>query len=168
MPSFVATVTPTSDLTKKGRQESVRWEDAQEKAFVTLRESLVHRPILCLPDCNKTCFAYQCVELWKIFPITYGSKKLSSAERKHFTIEKCLAIVWGVSKFRLYLAGKPFVLHTDHQPLSFLKDAKFQNNRIMQWALTLQEYDYTMKNIPGNDNVIANYLSHLVVDFENC
>ena len=104
----------------------------------------------------------------RFFPITYGSKKLSSAERKHFTIEKCLAIVWGVSKFRLYLAGKPFVLHTDHQPLSFLKDAKFQNNRIMQWALTLQEYDYTMKNIPGNDNVIANYLSHLVVDFENC
>ena len=31
-------------------------EDAQEKAFVTLRESLVRRPILRLPDHNKTLF----------------------------------------------------------------------------------------------------------------
>ena len=32
----------------------MRWEDAQEKAFVTLRESLVRRPFLRLPDHNKT------------------------------------------------------------------------------------------------------------------
>ena len=50
MPSFAAIATPPSDLTKKGLQESVRWEDAQEKTFVTLCESLVHRPILHLLD----------------------------------------------------------------------------------------------------------------------
>ena len=38
IPSFAA---PLSYLTKKGLPESVRREDAQEKAFVTLRESLV-------------------------------------------------------------------------------------------------------------------------------
>ena len=32
----------------------MRWEDAHEKAFVILRESLVHRPILRLRDHNKT------------------------------------------------------------------------------------------------------------------
>ena len=156
-------------------------EDAQEKAFVTLRESLVRRPILRLPDHNKTFIlrpdASNCglgVALMqehkgRFFPIAYGSKKLTSAERKNSTIEKeCLAIVWGVSKFRLCLAGKPFVLQTDHQPLTFLKDAKFRNNRIMRWALALQGYDYTVKDIPGKDNVVANYLSRLVVDSENC
>ena len=57
MPSFAAIAAPLSDLTKKGLPESVRWEDAQEKAFVTnLRESLVRRPILRLPDHNKTSF----------------------------------------------------------------------------------------------------------------
>ena len=56
MPSFAAMAAPLSDLTKKGLPESVRWEDAQEKAFVTLRESLVRRPILRLPDHNKTSF----------------------------------------------------------------------------------------------------------------
>ena len=54
IPSFVAVAAPPSDLTKKGLPESVRWENAQEKAFVTLRESLERRPILRLPDHNKT------------------------------------------------------------------------------------------------------------------
>ena len=102
MPSFVATAAPLSDLTKKGTPESVRWEDDQEKAFVTLRENLVRRPILCLPDHNKT-FILRTVDLGlrlyrntkeDFFPIAYGSKKLTSAKRTHSTIEKeCLAIV---------------------------------------------------------------------------
>ena len=54
MPSVAAIAAPLSDLTKKGLPESVRWENAQEKTFVTLRESLVRRPILRLPDHNKT------------------------------------------------------------------------------------------------------------------
>ena len=75
----------------------------------------------------------------RFFSIAYGSKKLTSAEQKYSTIEKeRLAIEWGVLKFRLYLAGKSFVLQTDHQPLTFLKDAKFRNDRIMRWALALQ------------------------------
>ena len=141
MPSFAVIAAPLSDLTKKRLPESVKWDDAQEKAFVTLRENLVRRPILRLPHHNKTFIlrndASNCgLGAWlmqehegRFFPIAYGSKKLTSAERKYSTIEKeYLAIVWGVSKFRLHLAGKPFVLQTDHQPLTFLKDAKFRND----------------------------------------
>ena len=89
MPSFAAITAPRSDVTKKGLTESVRWEDAQEKAFVTLRESQVHKPILLLSDHNKT-FILRTVELWgaalvqehegRFFPVAYGSKKLTSAD----------------------------------------------------------------------------------------
>ena len=131
MPSFAAMVVPLSDLTKKGLPKSVRWEDAQEKVFVTLRESLVCRPIRRLPD-HKTIIlrtdALNCglgavlmqEHKGRFFSIANGSKKLTSAERKYSTIEKeCLAIVWEVLKFCLYLAGKPFILQTDHQPSLF-------------------------------------------------
>ena len=74
------------------------------------------------------------------------------------------AIVWEVSIFRLYLAGKPFILQTDHQPLTFLNNAKFKNDQIMRWALALQGHDYTVKDIPGKNNVLADFLSRIVID----
>ena len=114
MPSFAAIAALLSDLTKKGLSQSVRWEDAQERVFVTLRESLVRRPILRLPNHNKTFIlrtdALNCglkaalmqEHEGNFFPIAYGSKKLTFAERKYSTIEKeCLTIVWVVLKFRL-------------------------------------------------------------------
>ena len=93
----------------------------------------------------------------KYYPIEYGSKKLTSAEQRYSTLEKeCQAIVWGVSKFRQYLVDKPFILQTDHQPLTFLNDAKFKNDQIIKhWALALQGYDYTMKDIPRENNVLV-------------
>ena len=102
MSSFATIVAPLSDLTKKGLLESVRWEDAQEKSFVTLRESLVPRPILRLPDHNKSFILHTAASNCglgaalmpehegRFFPIAYGSKKLTSAERKYSTIKKVL------------------------------------------------------------------------------
>ena len=122
IPSSAEIAAQLNDLIKKRLPESVRWEDAQEKAFVTLRESLVRRPILHLPDHNKTFIlrtdASNCglgaalmqEHEGRFFPIAYGKKKLTSAERRYSTIEKeCLAIAWGVAKFRLYLVSKMMV-----------------------------------------------------------
>ena len=89
--------------------------------------------------------------------------KLFSAECKYSTLEwKCLAIVWRMTKFQFYLAGKPFILQTDHKPLTYLNQAKFQNDRIMRWALALQGYDNKVESIPGKDNVVADYLSRII------
>ena len=139
---------------------------------MTLQERLLKKPILKLPDHQKP------FSLWtdastcgliaslmqehddKLFPVAYASKILSSAECKYSTLEReYLAIVWVMTKFRLHLAGKPFILQTDHKPLSYLNQAKFQNNRIMRWALALQGYDYKVESIPGKDNAVADYLS---------
>ena len=177
IPSFAAIAASLSDLTRKGLPERVRWDEPQEKAFVTLRESLLRRPVLRLPDHAKPFVfrtdASNCglgaalmPELdEKYYPVAYGSKKLTSAERRYSSLEKeCLAIVWRVSKFRLYLTGEPFILQTDHQPLTFLNKAKFKNHRIMRCALALQRHDYTVKNISGKDSLLADYLSHIVID----
>ena len=70
--------------------------------------------------------------------------------------------MWDITKFRLYLAGKPFILQTDHQPLAYTNRIKYQNDRIMPWALVLQGYDYTVQDIPGKNNVAADYLSRVM------
>ena len=93
-------------------------------------------------------------------PVAFASRKLQPCETRYSTIEKeCLAIVWGVTKFQEYLYGTEFLLETDHQPLQYLRNAQFQNGRLMRWALTLQPYRFLLRAIHGRDNVGADCLS---------
>ena len=172
IPSFAAVAAPLSDLTRKGMPNKIIWGEAQEKAFLALQAALLKRPILKLPNHAKdfilrtdasnvglgAALMQECNG--KLHPVAFASKKLTSAESKYSTLEKeCLAVVWGINKFRLFLAGKPFVLQTDHQPLAYLNKTKYQNDRVMRWALALQSYDFHVQDIAGKNNLMADYLS---------
>ncbi|KAK3767536.1 hypothetical protein RRG08_003968 [Elysia crispata] len=99
----------------------------------------------------------------KPYPVSYGSKKLTAAERNYSTVEKeCLAIVWGVKKFELYQQGVPFVLQTDHHPLNYLNSAKFVNTCVMRWAMYLQNFNMRLEYIKGSQNVGADNMSRVV------
>ena len=64
------------------------------------------------------------------------------------TIEKeCLAIVWSIKRFHLYLYGVSFVLQMYHEPLKYMNSAKFANGRLMRWAMFLQGYSITVEAI---------------------
>jgi len=98
----------------------------------------------------------------ELFPVAYASRKLSQRERAYSTMEReCLALVWGVQKFQLYLYGREFVLQTDHQPLVYLNRCKVTNSRIMRWALFLQSYSIRIEAIKGSLNVGADYMSRI-------
>ena len=172
IPTFAAVAAPLTDLTRKGQPNKSPWGQAQEKAFSSLQDCLLKRPILRLPDHSKPFILRTDASNFglgaalmqqhdeKLYPVAYASKKLAPAETKYSTLEKeCLGIVWGITKFWLYLAGKPFILQTDHHPLAYINKTKYQNDRIMRWTLALQGYDYTVQDIPGKDNVAADYLS---------
>ncbi|XP_052696354.1 uncharacterized protein LOC128175021 isoform X2 [Crassostrea angulata] len=75
--------------------------------------------------------------------VANASMKMKDSEFRYSTIEKeCLAIVWTVNKFQLYLYGREFLIETDHQSLMYLNRAKVINARIMRLALGLQSYRY--------------------------
>ena len=169
---FAAIAVPLTDMLKRRASEKLNWDEQSIDSFNKLRLSLVTRPILNLPDNSKTfCLRTDAssVGIGAVLfqytddipmPVAYASKKLLSRERNYAVIEReCLAIVWGVEKFKMYLYGKLFVIETDHQPLAHLKKAKLENSRLMRWALILQEYKFRVVYISGKDNYCADMLS---------
>ena len=175
IPNFAAIAAILSDFTRKGQPSKVEWGDTQEKAYQTIKILLTIDPILRLPDPEKT-FVLRTDALdygigavliqeheGKLFLICYASKKLSDAEGNYSTIEKeCLAVVWGIKRFHVYLYGVRFVLQTDHEPLKYMNRAKFTNHRLMRWAMFLQSYNMKVEAMKGSDIVEADYLSRVM------
>jgi len=97
--------------------------------------------------------------------IAYASRKLLPRESNYSTIEKeCLAVVWALKFFRIYLYGQAFVIQTDHQPLAWLQRMKDSNSRLTRWALAVQPYCLTMVHRRGLDNGNADGLSRGALD----
>ena len=174
VPHFASIAAPLTDLTKKGSPNVIDFGEGQRRAFETLKKCISQEPVLRLPDFTKT-FILQTdasdvgagAALMQVFddrkhPIAFFSKKFSAREHAYSTVEKeCLAVVWGIHKFKLYLYGVEFILETDHEPLSFIDRAKMTNGRIMRWSLFLQCYRFRINTIKGSANVVADYLSRI-------
>jgi len=174
IPNFAAVAAPLTDLTKNRQPNKVLWTEAQQKAYDTLKQILMSEPVLHLPDLSKTFYLRTDASDTGIgavlmqdfngtlFPISYASKKLSSSESHYTTTEKeCLAIVWAVKKYYNYLYGREFILQTDHECLTYINKTKFSNNRIMRWAMYLQNFQIRIEAIKGSANVGADFLSRV-------
>ena len=76
---------------------------------------------------------------------------LLQSERNYSAIEReALAIVQGVKHFRTYLQGSKFT------QLGNLKDS---HCRLARWALSLQQYNFTIVHRSGSKNANADGLS---------
>ena len=163
---------PLTRLTKKGEPNTLKWEAEQDKAFSELKQKLSCEPVLRIPDINRTMYLQTDAStealgavLLQVFdemfhPIKFISRKLKAAEKNYSISElECLAIIWAIQKFRVYLYGKEFVILTDHKPLTVLNHSGSRNSRIMRWSLFLQDWPFKVKAIRGSDNHLPDYLS---------
>ena len=81
-------------------------------------------------------------------PIVNASKTLTQAQRRYGQIQKeALAIVFGFTKFYLFLYRIHFFLVTDHKPLLTLFGPlkpvpALVANRLACWAILLNQFDY--------------------------
>ena len=173
--NFAGISAPITNLLKKHRSNNLKWSDEQINCFELLKEKLISKPILILPDFSKAFYLrtdasnnaigavllQDCEDVKK--PVSYAGKKLLPREQNFATVEKeCYAIVWAVNKFREYLLGKEFVLQTDHQPLVYLNKFKNLNGRLMRWSLALQNFSFAVEYIKGSENVGADMLSRCI------
>jgi hypothetical protein len=98
--------------------------------------------------------------------IYYASKTLNDAQLNYSTTEKeLLAVVFALDKFRSYLLGSKVLVYSDHVALKYLLFKKDAKSRLIQWIMLLQEFDIEFWDKKGSENVVADHLSRVIVDF---
>ena len=96
------------------------------------------------------------------YAIYFVSKNLSKAELNYTVTKKeFLALVHALNKFRHYITGYQTFVHTDHAAIRYLMNKPDVNARIIRWLLLLQQFDLTIVDKPGKENVVVDFLSRL-------
>nr|GEU58257.1 reverse transcriptase domain-containing protein [Tanacetum cinerariifolium] len=146
----------------------------------TIKEPFKHSrklneaPILISPDwdlpfelmCDASDFAIGAVlgqRKTKHFqPIHYASKIMTDAQAHYTTTEKeLLAVVYAFEKFRPYLVLSKSIVYTDHSALKYLYNKQDAKPRLLRWVILIQEFDITVRDKKGAENLAADHLSRL-------
>ena len=167
---FTTIAEPLTELTKGKNPDKVKWTDNCEAAFRKLKELLTTPPVLKVIEPDKPYILQtdaselglgavlsQLEDNGEEHPVAFASRKLLPREKNYFIIEKeCLAIVWSLQVFHVYLFGQKFIVETDHQPLSWLENT---NQCLTRWALGVQPYCLEIRHRRGSMNKNADGLS---------
>jgi hypothetical protein len=97
----------------------------------------------------------------------YASRLLKNAEI-HYGIseKKCLAIVYAIRQFRIYLHGVHFTVVTDHNALVWLMSVRDPTGKLARWSIYLQQYDYTIIHRQGRKHSNVDTLSRPVLSIQ--
>lgn len=78
--------------------------------------------------------------------IAYATHTMTPAERNYSATEQeCLAILFALKNFDMYLDGATFTIQTDHHALACLKNLKNPAGRLAWWAILLVRYNYSIE-----------------------
>nr|GEV84731.1 hypothetical protein [Tanacetum cinerariifolium] len=143
-------------------------------AFDTLKKKLTEAPIFVVPDwnlpfelmCDASDFAIGAVlgqrKIKHFQPIHYASKTITEAQIHYTTTEKeMLTVVYAFENFRPYLVLSKSIVYTDHLALKYLLNKQDAKPRLLWWVLLLQEFDITIRDKKGSENLAAHHLSRL-------
>ncbi|GJY66578.1 reverse transcriptase domain-containing protein [Tanacetum coccineum] len=87
---------------------------------------------------------------------------MKEAHIHYTTTEKeMLVVMYAFEKFWPYLVLSKSIVYTDHSALKYLMNKQDTKPRLLRWVLLLQEFDITMCDKKGSENLMADHLSRL-------
>ncbi|GJS99986.1 reverse transcriptase domain-containing protein [Tanacetum coccineum] len=123
-------------------------------AFQTLKKKLTEAPILVVPDWNLP-FELMCDASDFTIDNDEGQIHYTTTEKE------MLAVVYAFEKFWPYLVLSKSIVYTDHSALKYLMNKQDAKPRLLRWVLLLQEFDITIRDKKGSENLAADHLSRL-------
>ena len=159
-------------LTNQTHINPPKWTDECARAWNQLKSLLSKATLMYHPDFTKPFHVYSDASIRAIGgvliqnhngvdqPVAYVARKLTSAEVNYTTTEQeMLAMVYCFTQWRCYLEGTQVILHTDHEPLSWLQSQQMLNRRQARWMEYFQRFKYIVAYIKGDKNVVADALT---------
>ena len=155
------------------------WSEIHRKTFRDLKNKLSSERVLALYHSKKgtivsadassyglggVLLQEQSDGKWK--PVMYASRSLTSMEQQ---IEKeALGITWACERFKDFLIGKQFHIHTDHKQLIPLLSHKTLDElpvRIQRFRMRLMRFHFSISHVPGKHLVIVDTLLRAPVSY---
>jgi len=171
--NFARVARPLTLLTCK--DTSFKWTEKAQSAFDSLKDLLSSTIVLGYPDefspvelhCDGSGLGLG-VTLVMIQNgvervIAYASRALKPHEKNFSSTDlECLAVLFGITKFRPYLFGRHFKVITDHKALTDLINFKDPHGRAARMSMALQPYDFEIIHRSGRKHADADALSRNV------
>jgi hypothetical protein len=97
------------------------------------------------------------------YAIYYVKTNISPTEVNYIvTNNELLSVVHAINKFKHYITRYEVFVHTNHSTIIFLMNKLVTNARVTSWMLLLQEFNITIIDRLGKDNLVAYLLSRLI------
>jgi hypothetical protein len=172
---YARKVKPLTELLKK--ETNYIWSPARQEAFSLLKKSLTSYPILRAPDFKRKFFLKTDASHYALgiilgqldndnneYVVAYASKLFKGAELNYSTSRKeCLAVVYGIKYFRVYLHGTTFNCFTDHKAIKWLMENKDLSGQFARQAAYIQEFDVKFVHREGSKHCDDDALSRPVL-----
>lgn len=179
LPAIAQCQQPLNDLLKGPKVKGshpVTWNSGAEAAFNDLKEQLAQATLLTHPQASAPlALVVDASDLaiggvlqqyvndsWQ--PLSFYSRTLSSAQAKYSAYDRELYAIYAcVKRFRHMLEARPFIIFTDHKPITFAFRQQLDKCTPRQYRYLdyISQFSTDIRHVSGKSNIVADSLSRI-------